>query len=599
MIPLTQDQMILIAILVCALVGFGLTKLRHDVVALCALIASVVTGLTPADEAFDGFGHPAVITVIGVLLISTALKNSGVVDLITAQVDAFSKRKLTHLTHLVGSVTFASSFMNNVGALALMMPVAIQSARSRDRPPSMFLMPLAFGSMLGGMITLIGTPPNIIVANLRTDKATGAEPFGMFDFTPVGLVVAVTGFVYLILVGWRLVPQRRSQDSDNDTVFSRQDFIVELLLTEESDYKGLTAREIQSRLPENAKMLGVLSEDGITPTRKVQEVGPEDVILARIDHDTLDKLISEDLFCIHREGAEKSPDDYDWTDHELSEFLVPADAQAIGQTLGKLDRMIGRESEIIALAQQGRRVKQRIATQKLAAGDVFLVEGSAETLGEMPDRFGVIPLGQKHRNLGAPRRLIASLVIFGAAVALTSTGVLSSSMAFLMAVLGMVAIGSLSPLGLYHNIDWPLIVLLGALFPVGDAMVSTELANVLAGAIVEHGQNIPVWALIAILMAITMLLSDVINNAATALVMAPIAIRLADNLSFSADPFLMAVAVGASSAFLTPIGHQSNTLVFTRGGYRFGDYWRAGLPLEVLIVLVATPMILYVWPVTP
>ena len=225
--------------------------------------------------------------------------------------------------------------------------------------------------------------------------------------------------------------------------------------------------------------------------------------------------------------------------------------------------------------------------------------GSAETLGEMPDRFGVIPLGQKHRNLGAPRRLIASLVIFGAAVALTSTGGLSSSMAFLMAALGMVATGALSPLGMYRHINWPLIVHLGALFPVGDAMVSTELANVLAGAIVAHGQDIPVWALIAILMAITMFLSDVINNAATALVMAPIAIRMADNLSFSADPFLMAVAVGASSAFLTPIGHQSNTLVFTRGGYRFGDYWRAGLPLEVLIVLVATPMILYVWPVAP
>lgn len=595
MLPLSADQLLVVVILGAALVGFALTRLRHDVVALCALLACVLTGLTPADAAFDGFGHPAVITVATVLLISSAMKNAGVVDFIGTQIQQFSGNQLAHLCLLVGAVAVASSFMNNVGALALMMPVAIQSARAHGRPPSMFLMPIAFGSMLGGMTTLIGTPPNIIVANIRSDA--GGEAFGIFDFTPVGLLVMICGLAYLVLLGWRLVPQRQTQESEDKTIFSRQDFVVEVTVPETSDYAGLSAQDIQNELPEHATLLGVLQDDDDGPPRMTHQVGPKDVILARIDHDTLDRLISDGLIALHHEESSQTLADYDWSERQLDEYLVPADAQAAGTTVGKLDQMVGQDAAVIALAQQGRGVENCIARQKLAAGDVVLIQGGAESLEAIPDRFGLIPLAQQQPALGAPRRMIASVAIFAAAVALTSTGMLSTSVAFLVAVLGLVAIGSLTPYAIYQKIDWPLIVLLGALFPLGTAMEQTGLARVLAESVVTRADGIPPWAMIAALMAITMLLSDVINNAATALVMAPIAIRLADSLSFSMDPFLMAVAVGASSAFLTPIGHQSNTLVFSRGGYQFGDYWRSGLPLEILIILVATPMILYTWPI--
>jgi len=590
---LSAEQVLVVLILVAALVGFSFGRVRHDAVALLVLLACVLTGLTPADQAFDGFGHPAVITVAAVLLISAAMKNAGVVDLIGARIASLSENRSTHLVLLVGGVTAASGFMNNVGALALLMPVAIQSARAEGRPPSMFLMPLAFGSMLGGMTTLIGTPPNIIVANLRTES--GQPAFGMFDFTPVGLAIAVAGAAYLVLVGWRLVPQRESEPED-DTVFSRQDFVVEVRVPEASRLLGLSAREIQHQLPEDAKLLGVIGGDRGGAPRMSAEVDMNDVVLMRSHPETLDKMLEDGLFSLHRDGSYRALGDYDWSERQLYEFLVPWGAQVTGMTVGHLDRMVGESAEIIALAHQGRRVDHRIARQQLAAGDVLLIQGSARTLDALVDRFGLIALAKKFRTLGEPRRLVASVAIFAAAVVLTSTGLASAAVAFVMAALGLVAIRSLEPAAIYSKIDWPLIVLLGALFPLGDAMENTGLASTLTGALVAELGDVPAWAMIAGLMAVTMLLSDIINNAATALIMGPIAIRLADTLALSADPFLMAVAVGASSAFLTPIGHQSNTLVFSRGGYRFGDYWRVGLPLEVLIVLVATPMVLWVWP---
>lgn len=591
---LNTEQLLVVLVLVATLLGFVATRQRHDVVALLALVACVVLGLTPAGRAFEGFGHPAVITVAAVLIISAALQRAGVVEAIARGIEPYTVTRTGHVAVLVGAVTVTSAFMNNVGALALFMPVAIATARVRDRPPAMFLMPLAFGSLLGGMTTLIGTPPNIIVANLRPESAGGS--FGMFDYTPVGLAVAAVGLVYLILLGWRLVPRDRASPAAETSLLGRDDFLVELRLPEGSDFVSRHLSEIRDLLPKEAMALGIVRDGHALPRYRAGRLRDGDILLVRIDPDALGGLLGDGTVELADEAGSAGLGTYDWEDARLVEFLVPADSRVVGWRVSRIDRWIGADALVVALAHQGRRMRGRLGDIEVTAGDILLIQAEAETITALPERFGLIPFLEREKALGSQGRLAASIAVFAAAVVASSTGLLSTPIAFTAAVLGFLAIGMLRLQTIYDAVDWPIIVLLGALFPLGRALEDTGLAALVASGAVEAGAGLPVWAMVAGIMVVAMFLSDVVNNAATALIMAPVAIGFAEALGVSADPFLMAVAVGASSAFLTPIGHQSNTLVLGPGGYRFGDFWRVGLPLEALIVTIGTPAILLVWP---
>ena len=569
-------------------------RIRHDFVALIALFVLVVAGVIHPAEAFAGFGHPAVITVAAVLVIGKALEYSGLIDLLGKWVIKVGKGLLLQIIVLSLLVAVASAFMNNVGALAIMMPIAIHMARKSGNSPSFILMPIAFASLLGGMTTLIGTPPNIIIATFRAD-ATG-EAFGMFSFSPVGIVLAIAGIAFVSLLGWRLLPKRQSQKSDAD-LFDIDDYITELEITKDSKIKGKTIEELYKTSDADVQVLGLVRNN-----KRIHAPDPEEVLelkdiliieteaaeLEKFLEDSGLKLVGGKKFRKDAEGSKKIA---------ITEAVVMAGSSLIGRSASDL-RMRSRFGiNLLAVARREQKIHRRLDHVIFRVGDVLLLQGREHMLNDTINAIGCLPLAQRGLRIGYKTRIPLALGVFISSVILVVAGLLPVQISFAMAAVALVLSGVLPVKDMYTSIDWPVIVLLGAMIPVGTALETTGGAASIAGLILDAGGTMPAWALLTIILVVTMFLSDIINNAATVVLMAPIAISVANALGYSIDPFLMAVAIGGSCAFLTPIGHQSNTLVMGPGGYKFGDYWRMGLPLEVIIVIIGIPMILLVWPV--
>lgn len=583
------------AVLAATLGLFVWGRWRYDIVALVALLALVVPGIVDPERAFLGFGHPAVVTVAAVLVISRGLENSGFVSLMARSLRGLGGRTLPQLSALTVLVAVCSAFMNNVGALALFMPVAIQMARDDDKPASLFLMPLAFGSLLGGLTTLIGTPPNIIIATFRAEEAGSA--FGMFDFAPVGAGVAVAGILFIVLVGWRLLPERKGEARPEE-LFEIEDYLSEARIPAGSEWIGKTLQEIIPGLEVDVTVAGIVrGEEELAPPFLREPLEIDDVLLLEAEPDDLDALVAgPDL---EPEGTRELTARLLSSDHEVqvTEAVVQPGSDLSGRTAETLQLRARYGVNLLGVARQGQRVRGRLREIAFRSGDVLLLQGTREAVRGMLAALGGLPLAERGLKVGRPRRLVLAVTIFGVAVALTVAGLLPVQIALTGAALAMVAAGTL-PLRLaYESVEWPVIVLLGAMLPVGEALESTGGAATLASLLLHAGGPLPPGASLATLLLATMLLSNVINNAAATVLMAPIAVALAAGLGASMDPFLMAVAVGASCAFLTPIGHQSNTLVMGPGGYRFGDYLYLGLPLTVLVAVLGVPLILLVWPI--
>ncbi|MGM0824336.1 MAG: SLC13 family permease [Pseudomonadota bacterium] len=586
-------------------------RFRYDLVALAALLGSVMLGLVPADDAFLGFGHPAVITVAAVLVLSRGFERSGLVDIIADQIFKVGERLVLQLLVLVGTVVVLSGIMNNVGALALLLPVAMRLAREHNTSPSLLLMPLAFGSLLGGLITLIGTPPNIIISSYRADVADGN--FSMFSFAPVGIAVALAGLAFIVLVGWRLTPKRSGQASAAD-MFDTANYLVELKVSDESKAKGLTLQQLRDELDDTIPVLAVVRDDnrqagyafhGMLQAGDILllEAGPEELKLledkaglsavAELEEDDAD-ADSEAAESSSEEGEAHPPVDTEGL--QLVEVVVRNDSMMINRSVRQLRLNHQFGLHLVAVARDGTRLKQRLRDIRFKAGDILLLQGEENEIAESLPTLGCLPLANRDLNLGQPRKLILSLAIFAAAIVAMLLDILPAAVALSTAALISLLIGVLPLREGYQAIDGPVIVLLGAMIPVGEALETSGGADLIAQTLLSWGSDWPVVVTLVGLFILSMLLSNVINNAAAALLMAPIAVSLADGFDVSLDPFLMVVAVSASCAFLTPIGHQSNTLVLGPGGYRFGDYWKLGLPLSIVVLLVAMPMILWVWP---
>ncbi|GAB4196129.1 MAG: SLC13 family permease [Wenzhouxiangellaceae bacterium] len=591
---MTNEQITALAILLGALALFASNRLRHDLVAILTLVAVVISGLLPAAEAFSGFGHPAVITVAAVLILSAGLNHSGVVDLISGKLDRFANRPLLHLTAMCVVVAIASAFMNNVGALALMLPVALSATRRFERPPAVILMPLSFSAILGGMVTLIGTPPNIIVANFR--KNTHDTAFGMFDFTPVGLAVAAVGVLFVTLIGWRLIPKARSKRSATGHLFEIRDYLVELRISETSLLVGDDLGVLRKRYGNAIEIIGVeRNRLGLPPTTLLRlESG--DIIILRADPSMLDKLSNDFGLEIVKGSKPHRLDDYDWQDVMLMETVVTPNSELVGRGIPIVRQRLGGEAIVIAVARQGQTLRKRLREVRLHAGDILLLQGEKETLHANLPHLGLLPLAHRGLDLRSRRRVSLALLTFAAAIIVSAMGWLPTTISFTIAAVIYVVTKVLPVNEIYEHVDWSVIVLLGAMFPLGMAMEQTGTTRVIAESLLSVSGDMPTWAILTLMMVVTMWTSDIINNAATALIMSPIALGIAERMGVDSDPFLMVVAVGASCAFMTPIGHQCNTLVLEPGGYRFTDYWRMGLPLDILIIAVAIPMILYVWP---
>jgi di/tricarboxylate transporter len=589
----TTDQTIIFALLGLTLFLFVTGRWRYDVVALVPLVLATLFGLIPADEAFAGFGHPAVITVAAVLVVSRGLQGSGMVELLARWLAKAGANPTIQVLLMTSVVAFLSAFMNNVGALALMMPVAIRLARESNRSPSYLLMPLAFGSLLGGLVTLTGTPPNIIIATYRAQ--TGADPFRMFDFTPVGLGVAVVGVLFVGLIGWRLTPARKGQ-AGAEELLNVQDYMTEVSVPEGSQAAGMLVQDIEDGDNGATRVLSVIRDQRrLAAPSGFLSIREGDVLIVQGDSDALQNLIEST-------GVELITDEH-LSSEQLSsegvsvvEAVVAPRASAVGRSAQRL-RLRGRYGiNLLALARQGARLHDRLSELEFAVGDIALLQGPSDLVADAMADLGLLPLAEREVRLGQQRRLLTGLAVVVGAVVAAATGLLEIQIAFLLGAMAMVFVGLVSLREAYQSVDWPIIVLLGALIPVGGALESTGAAQILADGLVSISGGLQPWLLLTVVLVGTMFLSDLVNNAAAAVIMAPIAISVALGLGVSSDPFLMAVAIGASSAFLTPIGHQSNTLVMGPGGYLFRDYWRMGLPLEILIVVVAIPLILVAWP---
>jgi di/tricarboxylate transporter len=593
---MTTDQFIVFAVLLATLVLFIWNRWRYDVVALMALMTVAIFGLVPPEQIFNGFGHPAVITVAAVLVISRGLMNAGVVDSIARLLLRAGDNLLLQIALLTAMVALASAFMNNVGALALLMPVAIWMSRQHNRSPSILLMPLAFGSLLGGTMTLIGTPTNIIVAAYRPQ--TGAAAFSMFDFLPVGLIVACAGVVFIVLLGWRLTPKRQQAVSDKN-LFQVSGYFTEIRVSPGSLYIGKTLHELLSAIRDEADIIVLAQVRGGTRRNSPSMysiIREDDTLLIEADPDSLELMLEKSGFELAATTKDKLPLDKEKLKTELTEVIVTPSSSLIGRSAATLDLRERLGINILAVARQGRQVRRRLSKVQFIAGDILLVQGSADDAAGSLNQLGCLPLASRGLNIGKSRNVTLASAIFLSAVLLMVLNILPAATALTAAALTMLLSGIVKTSELYGSIDMPVIVLLAAMLPVGTALEISGGSGLIAEMLLNSADSFSPHAVLALLIMATMLLSNVINNAATAILTAPIAIHLAEGLNLSADPFLMAVAIGASCAFMTPIGHQSNALVMAPGGYKFGDYWPMGLPLSLLVVVVAGPAMTWIWP---
>ncbi len=590
---MTINQLIIFGTLLVSLILFVLDFWRYDIVSLLALLIVTLTGLVPLDRAFSGFSNPAVVTVAAVLVISRGLQNSGFVELIGKQLARLKGGILTQMAVLIGLVTLLSAFMNNVGALALLLPVTIEIAHKNKVPPSMLLMPVAFAAHFGGNFTLIGTPTNLIVSAFR-EQSLG-QPFAMFDFTPVGIGIAVPGIIFLILIGWRLIPTRRGTTAPND-MFEIEKYATELRIPEDSKLDGTRLSDLRDLVEVEVIISGLVrnSERRMAPSPQTK-FRAGDVLILQTDTENLDKLITD--AGLELVGSKQIvQEDLDSDEISLMEAVITTNSLMVGGSAGSLNLRKRYGVNLLAIARQGRRLRTSLDRIRFHVGDVLLLQSHAETLRDTLSTLGCLPLIERGLRIGQPRRTFLSVAIFGSAMALSVAGLVPVQITFVAAALLMVMLKLLTLSEAYQSIDWPIIILLGAMIPVGQALETTGGAQLLADALLRFAGQLPPAGIMIILLIVLMFISDLVNNAAAVVLMTPISINIAQGLGVSVDPFLMVMAVGASCAFLTPIGHQSNALVMGPGGYKFGDYWRLGLPLELIIAASAIPLILFFWP---
>lgn len=653
---MTTDQALIFSILGATIGLFLWGRLRHDVVALIALMACVLAGLIGSDQAFSGFAQPAVITVAAVLILSFGLQTTGAVESMAQKVLPKRGGALLSIGVLTLLGAFLSAFMNNVGAMALLMPIAMQVAVRQGIAPGKALMPLAFGTILGGMTTLIGTPPNLIVADFRAAE-TGSG-FSMFDFTPVGLAVAAIGILFCVLAGRWLVPNRNKQDADS---FDTGTYLTEVRIEENAKVAGKTLREVEKLLDDSdAQIVGMVRNDfRVTAPFPGRVLKAGDILVIEADPEALGGTLTrlglklEEAVPMSPPKEEETPGEAEAsaedeirpaeeTQAENARAESPSNAQEQAAEMVTADSdeqeqqekpkeaekssngadeeiviqelavqpgslLTGRSAtdiqirtrfgiNLLAISRQGHRSIKRLRWTNLNAGDVLLMQGSPESISGFAFEYRCVPLAQRAILIPDTRKAITAVAIMFGSILLAATGLLPAALAFTLGVIGYMLTKVIPLRRIYEAVDWPIIVLLGALMPLAAAMADTGAADLLARTLLEHVAQSNAIIGLALVLVITMTLSDFMNNAATAAVMCPIALSISSQLEVNPDSFLMAVAIGASCAFLTPIGHQNNTLILGPGGFRFGDYWRLGLPLELLVIAVSIPILLLVWP---
>jgi len=596
-LSLTNPQILAIGIFALTLAAFVWDRVRYDVVAVGSLIACVLAGLIEPDDAFLGFGNPAVITVAAVLVLSHALARSGVVELAGEKLGRVATTPAHNMLLLCTLGAVLSAFMNNVGALAIVMPIAIASARRHGFSPALILMPLSFATMLGGMTTLIGTPPNLLAAGYR--ERYGEAAFGFFDFAPVGLAITACGIGFMLLAARFVLPTDRQGEKSVMEQFDIGHYVTEVRVTKKSGLAGVSAREIEEKYEDRLNFLS-LTRNGLRLRGRFRnaKLRPDDELVLQADAELLQELVRGEeleLVSAHTTEGEKvevaAPASIDTV-----EVVVAPNAWIQGSTAKAIALRARYRVNLLALSRHGRPITNRVRDTALYPGDVLLLEGDVDELPEAIRAIGCLPLANR-RIAFAPFKVLTPMAVFAAAIGLVTVGIASAPIAFVLGVLAMLALKLVPVRELYDAVDWPVIVLLGAMIPVGGMLETTGLAQIVADQVAALGEGWSDRGVLALVLITTMIVTPMLNNAATVVVMAPISIGIAQAMGANPDAFLMAVAIGASCDFLTPFGHQNNTLILAPGGYRFADYWKLGLPLDFVVVGLAVLLLPIVFPI--
>jgi di/tricarboxylate transporter len=608
----SRDQIFTLAVLGGMISLFLWDRLRYDLVALLALLAAVLGGIVKPDHAFSGFSNPVVPLIAGALIVSAAIARSGAVEVLVRWLTPVLRSSSLQVGVLTACVAGLSAFVKNVGALAIFIPVAFQVARRNERSPSEFLMPLSFASLLGGSMTLIGTSPNMLTATVR-QELEGA-PFHMFDFFPVAFGTALCGVVFLSF-GWRLIPRGR-RSAAADTAFKIEDYTSELRVVPGSPFAGRRVAELEDAAGGEVAVVAIVRDE----YRRYVPGGswavlPNDLLVVEADPQALEQFIvdgrlevvgSQELpeapEAAEGQGAEAKhdaalvPAESDPNRLTTIEAVVTADSDLIGHSAAELHLRERYGVNILAIGRRGQQTAVRLRRFKFQLGDAIVFQGRRAGIYETLAALGCLPLAERQLRLGRRRQLVLPVAILALAMAAAAFRVVPAEIAFVAAALAIALLGLLSLSELYAAVEWPILIMIGALIPIGEAVKTTGTTELLAGAVSGFAQHLPAYGILAVILAVTMLVTPILHHAAAVLVMGPIAAELAQNLGYKIDPFLIAVALGAGSDFLSPIGHQSNTLVMGPGGYHFADYWRLGLPLSLIVVVLGVPLILEFWP---
>jgi di/tricarboxylate transporter len=605
---LTLEQGLVFAVIVLTLVMLALEIWRYDLVALVGMLLLVVLGTISVEEALAGFSHSAIVTIAAVLVVSRGLQNTGVTDMFAKWMSVVGDRLVPQLIALCTLVVLSSAFMNNIAALAIFIPVAVRIARKSDHATSLYLLPMAFSSHFGGLITLIGTPTNLIVSGLRVEH--GGEPFGMFAFAPVGVALSVVGVIFIALIGWHFIPKRKGGTSVQEGV-EDADFVTEVQIPSESSLAGERLRNLKSLTDADLWVVAIVRDDErLASPEGSEKLRVGDTLLVRAEADAL-RQFAYDADVDYTEskpledgngndggdadGWEQLKTNLQADDVEIVEVIVSPDSMTIGKTARELNLRARYGLNLLAISRADEHLRSSVGTTALKASDVLLVQAHHEEMAEILQTLGLITLAEQEIHL-QPRHTVMGLVIFVAALVAASFEILPVPIAMTAAAVAMTMTGLLSLREAYRSIEWPIIVLLGAMLSMGVALEGSGGDQLIADQILRASGLLSPTVLLIIVLLVTMMLSDIVNNAASVVLMGSIAIGVAQGLGVSTDPFLVAVAVGGACAFLTPIGHEANVLVFEAGGYEFGDYWRLGLPLELLITAVTVPVLLWLWP---
>jgi di/tricarboxylate transporter len=591
---MTFDQSLAFTILAAMMALFIWGRLRYDIVGCVALLASVATGLVKPAEAFKGFSDDIVIIVASALVVSSAIAQTGLVELALQRISRYVRSVPAQLFVLVATVTVLSAFIKNIGALAIMIPMAFQMAKRSGISASRFLMPMSFGALLGGLMTLIGTSPNIIVSRVRAEM-TG-EPFSMFDFTPVGASLAIVGIAFLVLA-YRLLPERTRSSASLDEALAIRNYMTDAEIGEDSPMAGKTVSDLQKLGDGEAKVTAILQPDNrrVAPLPDAV-LKPGDTVILEGDPHALERVVSLGKLTLesgHRKPEAREPQ---------------SEVRAIEAVIGVNSPLIGLSAQgsalferfginLLAVSRTGERLTERLGTISLQLGDVVVLQANLKDLPERLRALNCLPLADRELHLGRPRRAILPVLILTAAMALTALEIVPVAIAFFGAAVAMVLTRAIALRQVYEIVDWPIVLMLATIIPVSEALRTSGGTDLIAAWLSHAATGLPAYGAVALILAAAMAVTPFLNNAATVLVMAPIAVGFSQALGYRPEAFLMAVAIGAGCDFLTPIGHQCNTLVMSPGGYRFSDYPRLGAPLSLLVILVAVPMLLLVWPV--